>query len=109
MKFNMQESFSSFPEILFFVVFVLAIAALLYAFGWQIVQDARKGRVSHDTAVTPKQVTHYFLDKGYVVCNITPVKNSNKWLAFLIKNGDYLIATVFTNGETIEGHLDSLE
>ncbi|MCW3082709.1 MAG: hypothetical protein JWP12_75 [Bacteroidetes bacterium] len=105
----MQSSFNTFPEILFFVVFVIAIATLLYAFGWQIVKDVRKGKRRVDSSVTPKQVTHYFIDKGYVVCNITPVKNSNKWLAFLIKNGEYLIATVFTNGQTIEGHLDSLE
>lgn len=105
----MQPSFNSFPEILFFIVFVIAIATLLYAFGWQIVKDVRRERGTIDSSVTPKQVTHYFINKGYVVCNITPVKNSNKWLAFLIKNGEYLIATVFTNGQTIEGHLDSLE
>lgn len=105
----MNNIHSSFSEILFIVVFVFAIAILLYAFGWQIVQDLRKGKELIKSAVTSKQVNHYFENKGYVVCNVTPVKNSNKWLAFLVKNGEYLIATVFTNGETIEGHLDRLE
>jgi len=105
----MQLAFTSFPETLFFIVFVTAIGILLYTFGSLIIRDIREESGKGKSNVTAKQVNHYFTDKGYVVCNITPVKNSNKWLAFLVKNGEYLIATVFTNGERIEGHLDSLE
>jgi hypothetical protein len=105
----MQLIFTSFPETLFFIVFVFAIGALLYTFGSLIVKDAGKENDKGKMHVTAKQVNHYFTDKGYVVYNVTPVKNSTKWLAFLVKNGEYLIATVFTNGGQIEGHLDSLE
>jgi hypothetical protein len=105
----MQLAFSSFPETLFFIVFVTAIGILLFTFGSVIIKDVRGDQKKGVSKVTAKQVNHYFINKGYVVCNITPVKNSNKWLAFLIKNGEYLIATVFTNGELIEGHQDSLE
>jgi hypothetical protein len=106
----MQLSFTSFPEAMFFIVFLFAIGVLLYTFGWHILHDMNN-RIDEEqfSQVTAKEVSHYFTDKGYVVCNITPVKNSNKWLAFLVKNGEYLIATVFTNGQGIEGHKDSLE
>ena len=104
----MIHPFNSISEILFFIVFVSVICIFLYAFGWQIILDAR-GNKEPAGGVTSRQVNHYFADKGYVVCNVTPVTNSTKWLAFLIKNGEYLIATVFTNGEKIEGHLDRLE
>ena len=103
----MLHSFNSISEILFFVVFISAIVILLYAFGWQIVQDARSLNTSDDIAVTSKQVNHYLVEEGYVVCNITPVKDSTNWKAFLVKNGEYLIATVFTKGAKIEGHLAS--
>jgi hypothetical protein len=105
----MQLVFTSFPETLFFIVFVSAIGVLLYTFGSLIIKDMQEQREQGTAHVTAKQVNHYFTDKGYVVCNITPVKNSNKWLAFLVKNGEYLIATVFTSGGRIEGHRDSLE
>lgn len=106
----MTHTFNSFSEIVFFAVFILAIGILLYAFVWQVVKDAKSSKEDGSSLrVTSSQVNHYFLDKGYVVCNITPVKNSTKWLAFLIKNGEYLVATVFTKGTTIEGHRDSLE
>lgn len=105
----MKLAFTSIPEIVFFIVFVTAIGILLYTFGSLIIKDLKEEKEKTKPNVTAKQVNHYFTNKGYVVCNITPVKNSNKWLAFLVKNGEYLIATVFTKGEHIEGHLDSLE
>ncbi len=92
----------------FYIAFVSAIIVLLYTYGGQIVKDMNRAGVEQ-SSVTEKQVSHYFVNQGYVVCNITPVKNSNKWLAFLIKNGEYLIATAFTKGESIEGHQDSVE
>ncbi|MDQ3048435.1 MAG: hypothetical protein M3R27_12875 [Bacteroidota bacterium] len=91
----------------FLIACIVATAALFITFGAQFLKDI-KGMEESVSAVTSKQVTHYLIDEGYVVCNITPVKNSSKWLAFLIKNGEYKIATVFTNGETIQGHQDSL-
>jgi|GEM_PF-7060685 len=105
----MQLVFTSLPETLFFIVFVAAIGVLVYISLRMVVKDVREEKEKVKSSVTARQVSHYFTGKGYVVCNITPVKNSNKWLAFLVKNGEYLIATVFTNGERIEGHLDSLE
>ncbi|MCW3104108.1 MAG: hypothetical protein JWO09_2548 [Bacteroidetes bacterium] len=106
----MQLIFTSLPETLFFIVFIAAIGILVYISVSMIVKDMREEKKKKvKSSVTARQVSHYFTGKGYVVCNITPVKNSNKWLAFLVKNGEYLIATVFTNGERIEGHLDSLE
>lgn len=99
-----------FSKMMFGSALVCAAAAMLYTFGWQIVKDMRNNTelTSIDSSVTSKQVAGYFIAKGYVVCNITPVKNSRKWLAFLIKNGEYKIATVFTSDKEIEGHQDSL-
>jgi hypothetical protein len=104
----MQLVFTSFPETMFFIVFVSAIAILLYTFGALILKE-RRGNASSVNCVTEKQVDNYLRNKGYVVCNITPVKNSNQWLAFLVKNGQYLTATVSTKGEHIEEYFDSLE
>lgn len=97
-----------FSKALFITAIVFAVVAMLYTFGSQIVKDMNNTPEEVDSSVTSKQVTSYFVAKGYVVCNITPVKNSRKWLAFLIKNGEYKIATVFTSEKTIEGHQDSL-
>jgi hypothetical protein len=105
----MQLIFTSVSETFFFVVFVTAIGVLLYTFGRLILNDLREGRNNGSLDMTAKKVDHYFTDKGYLVCNITPVKNSNTWLAFLVKNGEFLTATVYTDGERIKGHRTILE
>jgi hypothetical protein len=102
----MQLVLNSFPEAMFFLVFVTAIGILLFTFGRLILRDFRE--MDPITCITAKQVDAYLREHGYVVCNITPVKNTNQWLAFLVKNGEYLIATVFTSRNGIEGHKDSL-
>ena len=96
------------PEGLFIAALLFAMAALLYTFGAEIIKDARgKGELLQNS-VTSTEVGRYFIDRGYVVCNITPVKNTNKWLVFLIRNGEYEVVTAFTNGNCIEGHTSSV-
>jgi hypothetical protein len=101
----MEQTYST---ILFFAIFVFAISALLIAFGRQIVKDAHTVKQHHPSTVTSKQVSHYFMARGYIVCSLAPIKDTGKWLGFLIKNGEYIIATAFTEGQTIKGHDDVL-
>lgn len=98
----------SYSTILFFTIFILAICMLLITFGKQIVNDMRTNSTQHPSTVTSKQVSHYFMARGYIVCSLTPIKDTGKWLGFLIKNGEYIIATAFTEGQTIHGHDDAL-
>jgi hypothetical protein len=100
----MEQTYST---ILFFTVFVLAIGLLLITFGRQIVKDMRREK-QHPSTVTSKQVSHYFMARGYIVCSLAPIKDTGKWLGFLIKNGEYIIATAFTEGQNIQGHDDAL-
>jgi hypothetical protein len=100
----MEQTYST---ILFFAIFILAISLLLITFGRQIVKDAHT-QAHHPSTVTSKQISHYFMARGYIVCSLAPVKDTGKWLGFLIKNGEYIIATAFTEGQTIKGHDDVL-
>ncbi|HET6224795.1 MAG TPA: hypothetical protein VFF27_00855 [Bacteroidia bacterium] len=100
----MEQTYST---ILFFSIFILAISLLLISFGRQIVKDAHTTE-HHPSTVTSKQVSHYFMARGYIVCSLAPIKDTGKWLGFLIKNGEYIIATAFTEGQTIKGHDDVL-
>lgn len=107
---NFLLSLKSFPELLFLVVFLAALLILLYVLIKEIIVDKmNKSAISGTAQITSKQVVQYFIDNGYVVCNVSPGKNENKWFGYLIKNGEYLIATAFTNGEWVERHIDSLE
>lgn len=67
-----------------------------------ILKDVRQKEAEANEIVKAKELDYFLRDKGYVVLNISPVKNSNKWLAFLIKNGEYLMATVLRNDGNIE-------
>ena len=89
-------------------LFVFAISALLIAFGRQIVKDAHTAKQHHPSTVTSKQVSHYFMARGYIVCSLAPIKDTGKWLGNKKKNGEYIIATAFTEGQTIKGHDDVL-
>jgi len=59
-------------------------------------------------AVSSRQVKNFFTAKGYTVCNITPITNSSKWFAILVKNREYIIATVFTSKNRIERFEESV-
>lgn len=54
------------------------------------------------TGITSNKVKRFFVDKGYSVCNITPITNSSNFFAILIKNKNFVIATVFTTGKNID-------
>lgn len=60
------------------------------------------------SAVTSKQVKKFFTSQGYAVCNISPITNSSKWFAILVKNREYIIATVFTDKNVIERFEESV-
>ncbi len=96
-------------EALFIVVLVLSMMLMLYYFGRDIINLRFDNQENNESTITTRDVTRYFSEKGYIVCTATPVKDSNKWIAFLVKNGEYLIATVFTKDNRIERHSDSLE
>ncbi len=100
----MEQTYST---ILFFSVFAFAIGMLLVTFGRQIMKDKHDAK-QHPNTVTSKQVSHYFMARGYIVCTLAPIKDSGKWLGFLIKNGEYIIATAFTDGHIVKGHDDVL-
>ena len=59
---------------------------------------ASKGIGSSST----KRIKSFFVTKGYNVCTVKPIDYSNNWMAVLIKNSEFVIATVFTNGNKIE-------
>jgi hypothetical protein len=94
----------SYSEELFIATLCLAVMTLLFTFGGQIIKELQRGGKGLSSSITQKEVSWYFMEQGYIVCNISPVQNTNKWLAFLIRNGEYEVATVFTNGDMIEGH-----
>ncbi len=98
----MQLALNPLSETIFFLVFIAGIGSLLIRFAWPIIQDLPGSNKNVKSAFLTRKMDNYFRDKGYVVWNITPVKNSNRWLAFLVKNGDYMTATVLTSGESIE-------
>ena len=85
---------------------VIATGALLLTFGKQMMQGTAERTLAQpeqmSTSVTSREVKHYFVSKGYTVCNVTPISNSRKWFAILIKNKEYITATVFANGSEIE-------
>ena len=49
-----------------------------------------------------RKIKSFFVSKGYSVCNVTPLTHTNNWFAILIKNKEFVLATVFTNGTDIE-------
>jgi hypothetical protein len=100
--------FKSWPETIFFLVFSTAILILLIYFGKLILKDLRSGQ-DGSGALTSRQVSSYFNNRGYVVCNVSPIKESKNWRAYLIKNGEYIIATAFTKEDFIEGYVESIE
>ncbi len=100
----MEQAYST---VLFLTIFLLALCLLLVTFGRQIWRDTHTAK-QHPSTVTSKEVSHYFMARGYIVCSLAPIKDTGKWLGFLIKNGEYIIATAFTEGQTIQGHHDAL-
>ena len=88
---------------------VICVGAFIYTFVGHIIKDrfAETPPLSENT-ITPDQVGNYFRELGYIVCHSTPIINTDKWGAFLIKDGKYHIVTVFTDGYTILGHDYSL-
>ena len=49
-----------------------------------------------------RKIKSFFVSKGYSVCNVTPISQTTNWFAILIKNKEFVLATVFTNGTDIE-------
>lgn len=94
---------------IFIALAIICIAAFIYTFGSRIIKDrfAETPSVPEST-VTPDLVASYFRNLGYIVCHSTPVINTDRWVAFLIKDGKYHIVTVFTDGNSILGHDYSL-
>lgn len=52
---------------------------------------------------TYRQVHHYIQKKGYTICSVTPLKNSENWFAVLIDKKNFILATVFAQGKEIAG------
>lgn len=57
-----------------------------------------------EDVVITKDVDQYFNELGHKALHISPLKNTNNWTAFIIKNGELQIVTVYTNGKIILGH-----
>ena len=49
-----------------------------------------------------RKIKSFFVSRGYSVCNVTPISHTSNWFAILIKNKEFVLATVFTNGTDIE-------
>ena len=52
---------------------------------------------------TYRQVYHYIQKKGYTICSVTPLSNSENWFAVLTDKKNFILATVFAQGKEIEG------
>jgi hypothetical protein len=88
---------------------IVGVISFVYVFGMnRIAAQALIDKKRTYTAVTIRQVKHFFISKGYTVCNITPINNSRKWFAILMKNKEYIIATAFANEYEIEGFEESI-
>jgi len=94
---------------IFVIASIICVAAFIYTYGGRIIKDRFAPSPSFPlNKVTSNQVANYFREMGYIVCHSTQVINTDKWVAFLIKDGSYHIVTVFTDGDTILGHDYSL-
>jgi hypothetical protein len=88
---------------------VICVIAFAYTYGRQMISDRFANTPERGPdLVSSEQVSNYFRELGYIVCHSTPVINTDKWVAFLIKDGKYHIVTVFTDKDTILGHDYSL-
>ena len=52
---------------------------------------------------TYRQVYQYIRKKGYTICSVTPLQNSENWFAVLTDKKNFIIATVFAHGKQIAG------
>ena len=52
---------------------------------------------------TYRQVYHYIQKKGYTICSVTPLSNSENWFAVLTDKKNFILATVFAQGKEIAG------
>lgn len=66
------------------------------------VSDNKVSNVIRQT--TYKQVYNFFKKKGYVICSVTPLANSENWFAVLTNKKDFILATLFVQGKEIEGY-----
>lgn len=48
------------------------------------------------------QVVQYIQKKGYTICSVTPLSNSENWFAVLADKKNFILATVFAQGKEIE-------
>jgi hypothetical protein len=74
----------------------------------QMIQEIRTELQQLRSIVTSSQVKNFFIQKGYAVCNITPISNTSSWFAILTKNKEYVIATVYTKDKEIERFEESV-
>lgn len=90
-----------------FIAFILSIAALFYNYGGQMIKDrfAESHQLPKD--ITSDKVSNYFKEQGYIVRHISPT-STNKWTAFLFKDGKHFVVTVLTERDKIIGHDYSL-
>lgn len=65
-------------------------------------RNVESGRVVRKT--TNSQVYKYFKRKGYVICSVTPLANSQNWFAVLTDKKKFILATLFVQGKEIEGY-----
>ncbi|CAN5383505.1 hypothetical protein BH10BAC1_BH10BAC1_21290 [soil metagenome] len=74
----------------------------------QTLKELRAELRNSSGRVTSINVKTFFASKGYKVCNVTPISHSNNWFAILIRNKEFVIATLFTNGIDIERYESSV-
>lgn len=79
----------------------LGIAAIVYKYGSKMIKDKF---AKHPNNVTPKQVHHYFMDRGYIVYDIMPIANTYNWEAEIIEEGKSISMILYTDGDTILEH-----
>jgi hypothetical protein len=67
---------------------------VLSANGFSTVSEAK-------AAVTEEAVVRYLEENGYTVLSLARVEGSDNWRANTIKNGEYLITTVYVRGDQV--------
>lgn len=86
----------NYSDILFYGVLIISLFAMLFTFGAHIITD-RELFITDNIKIgkiNMQELNEYCLSNGYVVKDLCPIKNTNKWLAFIVKEGRFVISVI---------------
>jgi len=61
-------------------------------------------KLNNQEPLFSKNIKRFLKSKGYSVCNVKKMTDSNKWMAVITKNKNFIVATISAKGEHIAGY-----